>query len=287
MLLKKEALVRKLVILGLLAGLIFVAGCEKTTTEYVYLDEYPPPPSGITSVTADEAVYMYWHPVEVDDIDGYLVYRNTSETGTFTLKADISHPDTDWVDTEVINGNTYYYRLSAYDESGNESDLSEAFAMDTPRPEGFDEVIYDYYYEPNYSGFDLYLGEVVRWDSEDCDIYLDYDVLLDAFFINVRFEDYYIQDFGYADDFDDVGYAPPDGWSGFNSIEAIEGHMYVLKLRHFGEWHYARVWVTDLFFDYDVPAMEFAWAYQIDPGNRELKIVPGMPKHVETIVQDN
>lgn len=280
---------RRLVIVGLLASLIFVVGCEKTTTRYIYIDEYPPPPSGIGSITRDGAVYIFWHRVEVDDIDGYRVWYNTDSVGIFDLIADVSHPDTDWLDTDVVNGYRYYYRVSAYDESGNESILSIAYAVDTPRPEGFNEVIYDYYDEPNYSGFDLFLGEVVRWDSDDCDIYLDYDILLDAFFINVKFDDYYIQDFGYAEDFDDVGYAPPDGWSGFNSVEAIEGHMYVLKLRHFNRWHYARVWITDLFFTayYDVPAMEFSWAYQIDPGNRELKIVPGMPKHIETVAQNN
>lgn len=271
-------------LIGSIIGVVLVTfaltGCNVEKTVYVdrYIDETPPPPEGLNSITGDEAVYLYWHPVEVDDIDGYRLYWNDDPEGTFHLLVDLHHPDTDFVDTDVTNGDTYYYRVTAYDENGNESDLSDAYAFDTPRPEGFDEIVLAYYLDPSNSGFDLARGEYVPWNDTDCDIYLDYDSDADAFFINVRFDDYYIQDFGFADDFDDVGYAPAQGWSGFNSVEAIEGHMYILKLFHFEEWHYARIWITDLFRSPD-EGMEFSWAYQVDPGNRELKISPDAVKH--------
>jgi hypothetical protein len=88
----------------------------------------------------------------------------------------------------------------------------------------------------------------------------------------VRHDDYYIQDLGYALDFDDVGYAPPDGWSSFYDLEAIEKHIYMLKLWHSEEWHYAKIWITHL--SEANLSMEFSWAYQIDPDNRELAIRP-------------
>lgn len=273
-------------ILGTILIVVVIAGCNVEKTVYVdrYIDEIPPPPAGLNSITGDEAIYLYWHPVEVEDIEGYRLYWNDTPEGLFELMVDLDHPDTDWVDNDVTNGETYYYRVSAYDEDGNESDLSDAYAFDTPRPEGFDEVIYVYDLDPNNSGFDLARGENVAWNDDDCDIYLDYDTVADAFFINVRFDDYYIQDFGYADDFDDVGYAPLDGWSGFNSVEAIEGHMYILKLWHFEEWHYARIWITNLF-NSPQDGMEFSWAYQVDEDNRELKINPDAVKH-ESIQAD-
>lgn len=263
---------RKVTGLILIASIVVLAGCNVEKT--VYINEPPVAPSGLTSITGDEAVYLLWYPVLDDDVDSYLIYRNaTGPTGLFELQATVSASYASWTDNYVYNCTTYYYRVSSYDIYGNESDLSD-YTYDTPRPEGYDVVIYDYHdsYHYDLTGYDLYLQERVAYNDPDCDIYLDYDTFYDAFFINVRHDDYYIQDFGYAEDFDDIGYAPLYGWSGFNSVEAIEGHMYILKLWHFEEWHYARIWITALSIAYG--SMQFSWAYQDDPDNRELKIRP-------------
>jgi len=268
----KEVLMRKIIGFILTALILILVGCNVEKT--VYVRNLPVPPSGLASITGDWVVYLFWYPVLDDDIESYAIYRNSSGPDHyFELQATISANHSSWIDHDVVNGDTYYYTVSACDRFGYESELSD-YTFDTPRPEGFDVTIYDYHSSDYYyfTGYDLFEQERVPYNDNDCDIYLDYDSFYDAFYINVRHDDYYIQDFGYADDFDDVGYAPEYGWSGFLSVEAIEGHMYILKLWHYEQWHYARIWVTDL--NADPSSMEFSWAYQVDPENRELKIRP-------------
>jgi len=257
---------------------LIITGCEENI---VYVDPQPAPPTGLTSITGDEAVYLFWYAVDEQDIEAYAIYRNTNgPDNAFYFQNEISSSHTSWTDYDVDNEETYYYAVTAIDENGQESELSD-YTYDTPRPEGANAVIYaydeDYYYD--YTGFDLYRGERVPYnDYTNCDIYIANYEGSGPLYIYVRHDDYFIQDFGYAEDFDDVGYAPEDGWSNFNSLEAIDGHIYILKLRHFDEWHYARIWITDL--DDNPASMQFHWAYQLDEDNRELKIRPDMQKHV-------
>jgi len=239
----------------------------------------PAAPTGLNSVTGDGVVYLYWYIVDEPDIDFYRIYRSESGAyGGFYRLATVGPNDNDYADRRVANGNTYYYRISAVDLSGQESELSD-YVMDTPRPEGHNYVVYDFRESSYYSrsGFDLYAGDYIPYDDVNCDFYLDYDAVAGGYYITVRHNDYYIQDFGYAADFDDVGYSPEYGWSGFRYVEAIEGHIYLLKLNHFNEWHYAKIRINDL--RSGPRSMQFSWAYQTDPGNRELKINPTAVKH--------
>jgi len=237
-------------------------------------------PTGLTSITGDESITLLWYPVEVDDIDVYEIWyapgnADPDDLDEYMRLDVISAYYTSWPDYDVQNGVTYYYAVTAIDESGNRSYFSD-YVMDTPRDDGYNVTIYDYHIDPGSSGYDLYYQDILAFDHPNCDIFLEYDSFYDEFFINITYDDYYIQDFGYADEFDDVGYAPASGWSAFSSVEAIEGHMYMLKLRHYDQWHYAKIWITDL--NYGSRSMVFSWAYQIDPGNRELKIVPEVVK---------
>jgi hypothetical protein len=272
-------------IIALLAGLALIGGCEDESTRYY--DEYPAAPTGVNSVTGDESVLVYWYAVGENDIDHYSIYRsNSSPDEDFIRIATVSESTTEYTDNDVANGETYYYRLRAVDEANQASEYSD-YAMDTPRPDGQNVVIYDYHDGANYNrtGFDLYAHERVAYDSDLCDIFLDYDTNLNVFFINVRFDDYYIQDYGYATNFDEIGYAPESGWSALNEVEAIEGHVYLLKLYHFETWHYAKIWVQHL--ENGSRSMTFAWAYQTDPGNRELKVRPDAVKHVSSAMASN
>lgn len=242
-------------------------------------DYEPAAPTGLNSITGDNEVYLYWYAVDEPDIAYYRIYRSRSSAYSgFTRIATVGYDDTDYLDRNVTNGQTYYYRIAAVDDAGQESQLSN-YAMDTPRPEGHNVVIYDYHNGSYYdrSGFDLYAGDYVPYDDVDCDFYLDYDSAVGGYFITMRHSDYYIQDFGYAADFDDVGYSPEYGWSGFRYVEAIEGHIYIMKLYHFNEWHYAKIRINDL--RSGPRSMQISWAYQTDPGNRELKINPEAQKH--------
>jgi hypothetical protein len=272
---------KAILILSIIPALLLVVSCEDNTV-YVRAPEAPATPQGLTSITGDEFIELLWYPVDMDGMDSYNIYwapgnANPRDPDEYQYLVSVSATRTSWTDFDVENGVTYYYTITAVNVDGDESYMSN-YVMDTPRPSGYDVRIYDYHRQTtrDSSGYDLYYQEKIDYADVNCDFYLDYDTIVDEFYITVRHDDYYIQDFGYAIDFDDVGYAPPDGWSAFAYVEAVVGHIYMLKLRHFNEWHYAKIWLTEL--DRNNLSMEFSWAYQIDPDNRELSIGPQVKK---------
>lgn len=255
----------KILILGIFLGLSFIIlGCDKRI--YYYYDDCPPStPKGLYSITGDERVYLYWYENDEENFDEYWVYRKRDGESHYRRIGRTTIAE--YVDKNVVNGRTYWYRVSAVNWYGEESDLSES-AFDTPRPEGWDEIIQDFNRYPNSSGFDFSREQVVRYDDPRCDIYLEY--YDGIFYLCVRDAETDIQDFGYKDDIDSVDYSPEVGWSALWCVEVIKGHSYIIWTR---DDHYAKLRVADFTRSYGIL---FDWAYQVDPGNQELK--PGPPK---------
>ncbi len=266
-----------IILMGVVA--FFNISCEDTSSRP--RDITPPPvPTGLTSTTGDYVIWLEWDPIiGVSDLDGYSVYRGT-DNHLFYWQADVDDDFTEYADYDVVNGQTYYYGVSSFDYNGNESDVSFDYMVvfDTPRPQGRDVVIYSFT-EPNYedlSGFDFSAEERIPYGTFSTDIFLEFDDFpgIDTYFIHLGANGRGIQDMGHTESLYDITYAPLEGWSLLDYAEAIEGHTYVIWTE---DNHYAMIRVTD--FD-EIPArsMTFDWAYQIDPGNRELKI--GVPSEV-------
>ncbi len=246
-----------LVVLVMMVGCVFYEEKEEC-------DLYPPsPPRGVYSITGDEAVYLYWIPNPEADIAGYRIWRSYYPEGPYYAIGETASED--FVDFDVFNGITYYYAVTAYDIEGNESDLSYEIVFDTPRPEGFD-YLESYTVNPYYAGYDFSEYEVTYYMDPECDFFYEYDDTLGTGFIYARDEETWIQDMGYTEDFDEIGYAPVEGWSNIGVLEAIEGHTYIFWTR---DNHFAKIRVESIYFD---GSIKFRWAYQIDNGNRELKI---------------
>ena len=90
-------------------------------------DLAPAMPAGLaTSVTEQNTVELSWDSPVDEDFDGFRVYRSLEAdfdpTGTDPLMLTI---ETTITDVDVEEGETYYYRVSAVDVHGNESDYSE------------------------------------------------------------------------------------------------------------------------------------------------------------------
>ncbi|MGN0295387.1 MAG: fibronectin type III domain-containing protein [Lachnospiraceae bacterium] len=80
------------------------------------------------NATAYNKLTLTWN--EISSADGYVIYRSSSENGTYsTLKTLEGASSTSYINT-VTSGVTYYYRIKSYclDESGNKiySEFSEA-----------------------------------------------------------------------------------------------------------------------------------------------------------------
>lgn len=100
-------------------------------------DTTPPGvPSGLEASSGDAEVALEWSAVSASDLDGYNVYRSTSSIGSVSDQSSINDApleDPSFTDAGVSNGTTYFYRVTAVDESSNESDGSSEVEV-TPFP---------------------------------------------------------------------------------------------------------------------------------------------------------
>ncbi len=85
----------------------------------------PPAPTGLTATPGDTQVSLFWNPS--GSATNYVVLRSTNSGGSFTMIA--SSPATTWVDTNVVNGITYYYVVYAV---GNGQSANSVQASATP-----------------------------------------------------------------------------------------------------------------------------------------------------------
>ena len=74
------------------------------------------------------SVTLAWSPNTETYLYHYIMYRDTIP-GTMKYLAAIPKPDTVYVDTSVFAGKTYYYKLTASDSNGYESDPSEEVSI--------------------------------------------------------------------------------------------------------------------------------------------------------------
>lgn len=253
----------KIVLALLMLTGIFLTACD----EFDEYDDTPPSvPRNVYTVTGDNRVDIFWDPSYDDDVAGYNIYRGYSESGTYKLIG--STNDTYFVDYNVNNGVTYYYAIEAYDYNGNVSDLSYDIVYDTPRPEGFNQAVFDYNRAPNSAGYSFQNYLVVPYDSYSADFF--FENYNGTYYINV-WEKWDIQDMGRTNDIWDISYAPTSGWIPINQgenviyTEAIPGHTYVIWTE---DNHFAKIRVKSISGD----RMVFDWAYQLVEGNPELKI---------------
>lgn len=157
---------KRMMILGLLMMPLLIIGCMNDNSTNV-VSVPPAAPTGLVSITGDNSVYLAWYGVDQSDIISYRIYRSeTSPDADFVRIGQVQNSILEFTDYNVTNGQTYYYRVASINESGDRSDFSN-YAIDTPRPEGHNVTIYDYHDAIHYdfTGFDLYAGERVPYDS--------------------------------------------------------------------------------------------------------------------------
>jgi hypothetical protein len=88
----------------------------------------PPPPTGLTALVETAGVRLVWDSVDAPDLAGYKVYR-TEGTGIEQLRPIGTLPltpiqlvtATNYRDTSVSRGISYYYEVVSVDKTGNES----------------------------------------------------------------------------------------------------------------------------------------------------------------------
>ncbi len=93
----------------------------------------PTAPDDLIAIPGAGKVELSWCVNTEDDAESYNVYRSQSISGEYLFIGTTSSAFL--TDTDVTNGTTYYYRISAVDRSGNESTWSQSTSC-TPQQTG-------------------------------------------------------------------------------------------------------------------------------------------------------
>jgi parallel beta-helix repeat protein len=112
-----------------------VPSCHNTTsiafatiTINISGDTTPPAaPTGlvVSQVPAGGALNLQWSANTEPDLEGYNVYRSTEASGSYMKVNSVLHTSNSYTDSSLLNGITYYYYVTAEDDSDNESPGSE------------------------------------------------------------------------------------------------------------------------------------------------------------------
>lgn len=235
----------------------FLSSCFFNTP---YEDLTPPsPPKNIVVINGDKRAEIYWKRNTESDLAGYNIYYSYSYDGKYTLIG--SSSTNSFVDFGIRNGIKYYYAVTAYDYDGNESELSLDVAYAVPRPEGFNQSIFDSRRFPNNSGYSFSKYSVVPYNNQDADFFFE---IYQGNYYLVVYDDSDIQDMGPTRDIYDISFAPTSGWSSTKDEIAKVGNTYVIWT-----WdnHFAKIRIKNITPDRIV----FDWAYQTVKGEPMLK----------------
>ncbi|MFC1899216.1 fibronectin type III domain-containing protein, partial [Chloroflexota bacterium] len=107
------------------------------------IDTAPVAPTGLVATKGVGEVSLDWDDNSESDLDGYNVYRSTDSGGSPTPYTKLNGSlltSSDYTDTSVTNGVTYYYVVTAVDLGAHESGNSNE---DSARPVGPPQTLLD------------------------------------------------------------------------------------------------------------------------------------------------
>lgn len=255
------------------AALAFaVAGCNDHNSTAPHLP--PAAPRGLIGVNGDGQATLYWYLNTEPDIAQYRVYVAPCASGNncpYTRIGTVAAGQDSFVVTNLTNGVTRYFAVSAVDGSGYESDLSYETVFDTPRPQGTGAGLNNYR-GGHFSGagWDFSAALPVSYWSPQADIVYSDTLGFSEVYAADNSTD--IQDAGWTDNLSEVPWAPTQGWSPTGSVQVIPGHTYVVWTR---DNNYAKFRVTSV----TQSVLSFDWAYQTDAGNTQLRARPVRQGH--------
>jgi hypothetical protein len=109
-----------------------VESAIKAEVEVHYVDKFPPPVPGDLVIVAEVGkARLVWRQSDASDLAGYIVYRK-APGGDFARLTEKPIGRTTYVDDSSASGKTYVYRVTAIDQTGNESAPSPEVSVAIP-----------------------------------------------------------------------------------------------------------------------------------------------------------
>ncbi|RME29911.1 MAG: hypothetical protein D6800_02280 [Candidatus Zixiibacteriota bacterium] len=271
---------KRILMISLIAATAFlVYACDDNSTVLVAPDPPPATPQGVFSITGDGVVWVVFNGIYEQDVNRYIIWRSLDSINGFKQIGSVDaipNPNLDllvyqFADSSAVNGVTYFYAVSAEDFAGQMSDLSAENVFDTPRPEGQVVLVANDIDSGKTAGFALSSQQIVDDQSPLADVYVDR--LNGIMYMNAGNLDFIygnIQDMGFTASFDDISWAPTDGWSELGFVELIQGHTYVVytQTRNYAKFRVDAVNPSAGF-------VSMTWAFQTVVDNPEL--APAQP----------
>ncbi|GEM_PF-2771656 len=100
-------------------------GCYSQETSVTPHDNSAPQPStGLIASAGNQVVNLNWNDNTESDLSGYNVYRSTTSGGTYSKVNSSLLTSSQYSDSGLTNGTTYYYKVTAVDTASSESGYS-------------------------------------------------------------------------------------------------------------------------------------------------------------------
>ena len=110
-----------------------VESAAAVEVEIDYQDRFAPaPPTGLNALPEPGRVRLVWEPSPSDDATAYVVYRQDPQA-EFRRVSEEPVGGLEYLDTGLAAGQTYIYRLSAVDGSGNEGETGQEVQATIPQ----------------------------------------------------------------------------------------------------------------------------------------------------------
>lgn len=89
----------------------------------------PDKPEGIKGTGRNKLVGLRWDKVSAPDLAGYNIYRSDSPLSGYVRIGKTEFNEFSDTDKNLVNAKTYYYRVTAVDFAGNESQMAQVHGM--------------------------------------------------------------------------------------------------------------------------------------------------------------
>ena len=120
----------KMIIFVLLTSLLLLS-CQDMPSRPEYsnpLDSENPQTHGdpfqLEASIAEGGILLKWNALTLTEIAGYRIYRSETGEENFSSIAATEKISTAWVDTSIANGESYWYKVAAFDDQSHESSIS-------------------------------------------------------------------------------------------------------------------------------------------------------------------